>query len=170
MDIDDLAKPRQHDVRRARKIAAMETESITKAVNDPTHHEFRRRVRRLYRRHDPRALAPCESLHGCTEFGSMQGDWNNPRAMTTQQVRKPTRHPVEWSGGFELDSEYKIIVYADCARNSDLDRDDVICDPKIGATAGYRRIIRMPGVPTLATRRLVVEGEECGELRRFPLG
>jgi hypothetical protein len=46
--------------------------------------------------------------------------------MTEEQTEKVKRHFLEWSGGFEPETEYQIIVYVDYARLSDVDRDETL--------------------------------------------
>jgi hypothetical protein len=45
--------------------------------------------------------------------------------MTNEQVKELKRHFLIWSGGFEPESEYQIIVYVDYARDSRLDSEEV---------------------------------------------
>ncbi|MGD0769405.1 MAG: hypothetical protein ABSB42_14575 [Tepidisphaeraceae bacterium] len=45
--------------------------------------------------------------------------------MTTQQIEELKRHFLEWSGGFEPESEHQITVYVDYARDSRFDREEV---------------------------------------------
>jgi hypothetical protein len=45
--------------------------------------------------------------------------------MTNEQIEKLKRHFLEWSGGFEPESEHQITVYVDYARDSRLNRDEV---------------------------------------------
>jgi hypothetical protein len=46
--------------------------------------------------------------------------------MTPQQIEALKRHFLEWSGGFDPESEYQIIVYVDYARDSRLNKDEVL--------------------------------------------
>jgi hypothetical protein len=104
----------------------MQPEAIAEAVNHPADYEFRRRVLGFDRGHDPRALAFAEYVHGSTEFGSRSANGDNPRIMTKEQIEELKRDFQEWSGGFEPDSECQIVMYADYARDSSLDRDEVV--------------------------------------------
>ena len=45
--------------------------------------------------------------------------------ITKQQIESLKRDFLEWSGGFEPDSEHQITVYVDYARDSRLDRAEV---------------------------------------------
>jgi hypothetical protein len=45
--------------------------------------------------------------------------------MTPEQIEQLKRDFLEWSGGFEPETEHQIIVYVDYARDSRLDREDV---------------------------------------------
>jgi hypothetical protein len=45
--------------------------------------------------------------------------------MTDEQIEDVKRHFLEWSGGFEPESEHQISVYVDYARDFRLDRTDV---------------------------------------------
>jgi len=45
--------------------------------------------------------------------------------MTKTQIEELKRHFLEWSGGFEPDSEHQITVYVDYARDSALDPEEV---------------------------------------------
>ena len=45
--------------------------------------------------------------------------------MTHEQIERVKRHFLEWSGGFEPDSEHQITVYVDYARDARLDREEV---------------------------------------------
>ncbi|HET6248169.1 MAG TPA: hypothetical protein VFE47_10770 [Tepidisphaeraceae bacterium] len=45
--------------------------------------------------------------------------------MTQSQIESLKAHFLEWSGGFEPESEHQITVYVDYAANCNLDRDDV---------------------------------------------
>jgi hypothetical protein len=46
--------------------------------------------------------------------------------MTNERIEAVKRHFLVWSGGFEPESEYQIVVYVDYARDSTLDRDEVL--------------------------------------------
>lgn len=55
-DVDDLAVPRQDQIGGAGQIARVKTVSVSKAVDEPSHGHFRRRVAGLDGRHDSRAF------------------------------------------------------------------------------------------------------------------
>ena len=57
VNVDDLAEPGEHQVRRSGQIPAMEPEAVSEAVGDPTDEDFWRGIPRLYRRHDSDSAA-----------------------------------------------------------------------------------------------------------------
>ena len=46
--------------------------------------------------------------------------------MTDEQIQAVKQHFLEWSGGFEPDSEHQAVVYVDYARDSKMDRSEVL--------------------------------------------
>ena len=45
--------------------------------------------------------------------------------MTNAQIASMRAHFLEWSGGFEPESQFQITVYVDYAADQDLDADEV---------------------------------------------
>ena len=83
-------------------------------MHQPPNDHLRRRVLRLHRPHNPRALDFGERVCHVPNLGTRRL-FETIAHMTAQETESLKRHFLDWSGGFEPESLDQITVYVDYA-------------------------------------------------------
>jgi hypothetical protein len=121
MNIDDFAEPREDDVRGPWQITPVEAKSIAEAVDQSAHDHFGLGVFRPYRRHGSRSLGFRQSFGHVPNLGARAAMGIISPTMSNLELQSLKSDFLEWTGGFEPETEDDIAAYVNTSMPLDLD-------------------------------------------------
>jgi hypothetical protein len=115
VDVDDLAKLGKYEIGSADDVTAMEAEPISEAMHQPAYNHFRPGVTRFNRRHDSRTLDLGKLFRHVPILGALLSMRRIVTIMSDSELQALKADFLEWTGGFEPETEDDIAVYVETA-------------------------------------------------------